>query len=209
MIVSKWAVSIEWFITRALAVVIAIAVIYGFGAFSAYRASLPHVREAEEFRQKAVDAVTFADSLSQVTEDRQKEIDGLKRQVSNLRSQRPNQRELNAQKAVVDSVYASLEEGLITSLFIIPMQRDLIQAQDSTITVQNQVITEQERIIFLQDMTIVDLSLSRDSLRGVLVSVPPPVGQERFLGLLPMPSRKTSFIVGAVGGAVLVTSLLK
>jgi hypothetical protein len=92
---------------------------------------------------------------------------------------------------------------------ILPVKDSIITQQDSIITIQNQQNTELTRALEHKDTTISLLTISRDSLQNVINAIPPaPNNPNRIFGIQ-LPSRKASFIVGAITGVALTFVLVK
>jgi len=201
-------VGAEQVLTRVFFGGLSLFVVYLFLGWFVDRSSAPHIREAEAFRARAADAVSFADSVAAVAAEREARMVGLQAEIVTLKAVRPRQAVLDSQRLEVSQLYAELSDSVLEEHEIIPKQQALIVAQDSTIRIQDAVIGHQERLLVLKDSTIVDLSLSRDSLRSVLMTIPKPMRDDIFLGFIPKPSRKTSFLMGIIGGAVVTAAVI-
>lgn len=161
-----------------------------------------YAEQAAQFKRDADRALVHADSLAKLDKTRQKRIKKLEGDVARLRGQLPDQELTDSLRAYADSIYATLSDSLLGAYRIIPVQRGIIVRQDSTIRVQALIIVKQDTVITEQGLTIKSVTSARDSLAKVLSQAPGAPKPERFLGIFPMPSRTTSMLVGALGGAV-------
>jgi hypothetical protein len=179
------------------------------------RASLPFIQtsqqaqdKARQFEAAARRAAAYADSVERIVVVREQEVVTLKRDVQRLRRALPDPAVTAAMKSTTDSVYAALPDSVKETPGIIPLQHALIQRQDSSLRVLLMTVAKQDTTIAKQDTTIRDITAVRDSLRVALerrVTHKP----DRFLGVVPMPSRKTAFVAGLVGGVALTAQLAR
>lgn len=160
-----------------------------------------HVKEILEFQAKAAAAVAHADSMDAVIEARQQRMVMLESQVRDLRSKRPEKAAMDSAKsAIVAAMEAAEGDSVAMARTVIPAQQDLIGRQDSTIKVLDAVLVRQDTLLAQKDSSLADCRAASDSMRAVLMNPPKPPKPPVFLGLFPLPSRKTSALLGAAAG---------
>ena len=103
----------------------------------------------------------------------------------------------------------TITDTLTLARELLPLKDSIITKQETTITTQDKQIQELESALKNKDTAISLLTLSRDSLQTVVNNIPPaPKNPNRMFGIK-LPSRKTSFVVGAVAGVVIGSVVLK
>jgi hypothetical protein len=177
-----------------------------------------YIADAKKFQEEAQLAVAFADSLKNVVELKEvaateaiARANQLSQQVSSLRSETRELRDravLAIQSAPPTSEMS--RDELITYVDgIVPLQQQIIEQQETTITIQAQQIGELETALVFKDEAIALLTQSNDSLQFVLRNPPvPPSNPNKMFGIT-LPSRTTSFIAGAVTATVAIVVLSK
>ena len=103
----------------------------------------------------------------------------------------------------------TITDTLTLARELLPLKDSIITKQETTITTQDKQIQELESALKSKDTAISLLTLSRDSLQTVVNNIPPaPKNPNRMFGIK-LPSRKTTFIIGAVAGVVVGGVVLK
>jgi hypothetical protein len=177
-----------------------------------------YIADANRFKEEAQLAVAFVDSLKIEVELREIEASqAIERaelfgqQVRTLRNQTT---ELRKQADVVIAealplAEMSKDELIIYTEQVIPQQQEIINQQEVIINTQAEQIDELVMALVYKDVSILLLSQSNDSLRFVLTNPPmPPPNPNKFLGIN-LPSRTTSFIVGALTATAAITVITK
>jgi len=164
----------------------------------------PHRERAELYHQQAMTAVQYGDSLLEVVQVRDERIRGLTEEVMRIKATIPALRgRTDSLRTVADSLYAELSDSVLAVMEVIPAQRALIVQQDSVIQQLLAVSLRQDVLLLYKDSTIFDLTAAVDSMRTVLRLAPEPVGSEKLFGLIPLPNRTTTLLVGGVLGGFL------
>lgn len=168
-----------------------------------------YAQQVASFQRQATHAVAVSDSLRGVVRVRETTIQRLTREVASLRRKLPDTATIDSLKMVVDSLYTTMSDSVKHAYAIIPLQHTVIQQQDSVIHIHVLTIVRQDTLLRLKDSTIVDLRQANDTLTAALRRPIPRPKPERFLGILPLPSRRTSAVVGFVVGVVGTVRVLR
>lgn len=195
----------------ALAAVVLLALILGSMAVEKVIRDVvsPYQEREQVWLAQVAAAEAFADSANTVAAARQQRIDKLEKDVAVLRGRIPRYDLTDSLRTRVDSLFHTLSDSVLNAYRVIPEQRVVILRQDTTIRVQRLVIAKQDTVIRTQDSTITDFRQVNDSLVRVLKAAPTTTKPVRLLGVFPAPSRRTSLLLGAVAGAVLVGTVGK
>lgn len=152
------------------------------------------------FRQEAAEAVRYADSLlAENDKGRRREL-RLEKRVRYLTSIMPDTLRLDSLRQAAESLYQATDDSLRAAVPVIAAQREVIQQQDSALTVQGKLLATKDTLLARCDTNTLRLTLALDSTRTVLTNPPAKPKPERFLGFLPMPSRRTAFLGGLIVG---------
>jgi hypothetical protein len=151
-------------------------------------------------------AVALADSLAMVDRARTDSLHALEVRLIEAKSRVPNREVLVQKQLVVDSMYLSLPDSVLEQHAIIPAQRELIQEQAEAIEALEAVVETQDSVIALQTVMISDLRFSNATLQHAVEQLRNQ-RQERAFGVIPLPNRTTSLVLGIALGAVAVGSM--
>jgi len=169
-----------------------------------------YISEYKKFQAQADSASKFADSLAQEVVIAENEARAAQsravvysRQATELKNETLNlmDRAQMLTETITDTLTLARE--------LLPLKDSIITKQETTITTQDKQIQELESALKSKDTAISLLTLSRDSLQTVVNNIPPaPKNPNRMFGIK-LPSRKTSFVIGAVAGVVIGGVILK
>lgn len=169
-----------------------------------------YISEYKKFQAQADSASKFADSLAQEVVIAENEARAAQsravvysRQATELKNETLNlmDRAQMLTETITDTLTLARE--------LLPIKDSIITKQETTITTQDKQIQELESALKSKDTAISLLTLSRDSLQTVVNNIPPaPKNPNRMFGIK-LPSRKTSFVIGAVAGVVIGGVVLK
>ena len=169
-----------------------------------------YISEYKKFQAQADSASKFADSLAQEVVIAENEARAAQsravvysRQATELKNETLNlmDRAQMLTETITDTLTLARE--------LLPIKDSIITKQETTITTQDKQIQELESALKSKDTAISLLTLSRDSLQTVVNNIPPaPKNPNRMFGIK-LPSRKTTFIIGAVAGVVIGGVVLK
>ena len=169
-----------------------------------------YISEYKKFQAQADSASKFADSLAQevlIAENEARAAQSravvYSRQATELKNETLNlmDRAQLLTETITDTLTLARE--------LLPLKDSIITKQETTITTQDKQIQELESALKSKDTAISLLTLSRDSLQTVVNNIPPaPKNPNRMFGIK-LPSRKTTFIIGAVAGVVIGGVVLK
>lgn len=169
-----------------------------------------YIAEYKKFQAQADSASKFADSLAQEVVIAENEARAAQsravvysRQATELKNETLNlmDRAQMLTETITDTLTLARE--------LLPLKDSIITKQETTITTQDKQIQELESALKSKDTAISLLTLSRDSLQTVVKNIPPaPKNPNRMFGIK-LPSRKTSFVIGAVAGVVIGGVVLK
>lgn len=152
------------------------------------------------FRQEAAEAVRYADSLLlENVKARRREL-RMEKRLRYLTSLLPDTARLDSLRQAAESLYQATDDSLRAAVPVIEAQRGVIQQQDSTITIQGRMLAVKDTLLQQCDTANLRLTMALDSTRTVLTNPPPSPKAERFLGVFPMPSRRTAFVGGLIVG---------
>jgi hypothetical protein len=112
--------------------------------------------------------------------------------------------QVNRLKAAADT--GTVGQRLAARDVIIVTQDSIITVQDSVITTQGEQITVLRSQVRTQDRMIVDLRSMNDRLSKSIRDIPNPKN-EKFLGILPMPSRTVVAIASAATTVLVIREL--
>lgn len=105
----------------------------------------------------------------------------------------------------------TIRDSLGVLLTIVPKQEEIIKQQDSVLSLKDKKIDNLEQISIKKDSINNKLTFALDSVKKVVINI--PVADKCYDKILfckiPKPSRKTSFVVGAVAGTILTAWVLK
>lgn len=160
-----------------------------------------YIEEYKQFQAKADSVTKLADSLKAeivIADNESRAAEGraqiLGSQVSSLKNETSNmmERASELQETLTDTVEMARQ--------LLPLKDSIIAQQQETINTQSAQVSELERALQNKDNAL-RLSLIRgDSLQTVINLIPPaPKNPNRMFGFK-LPSRKTSFLVGAAIG---------
>jgi hypothetical protein len=166
-----------------------------------------YIARAEQFKKDAEEAVAFSDSLKKeiaiiesTANEAMERANTLNRRVANLQTERSDLR------VQLTSISDSPEFNYETAYEI---ATQMIITQDAIIEEQELEIAELRTVVDLKDQSIFLLTQSRDSLQYVVSNPPPiPSNPNKFLGIN-LPSRRASFVVGAMTATVAVIAITK
>lgn len=126
----------------------------------------------------------------------------------NARTEQLTQRRL-ALAVQLDSV-KTIADSVETYSETVSVQDSIIAKKDTIITNQQSQINQLDIALAHKDTTIILLTVSRDSLQTAINKLPPvPTNPNRTIFGIKLPSRKTSFIIGALAGAATATVILR
>lgn len=170
-----------------------------------------YAEQVDDLRKRARAEKLRADSLNRVILERDIKIEQSDRRVRTLNTQLATLRgSTSVLEGQVDSLTETLTDSVTMAREIIPRQATIIVQKDEEIKTQGLIITEHVYTIHLRDQTISGLRISNDSLTALVLDIPEaPPNPNKLFGLIPMPSRTTTFVLGAVVGGVAVVSLVK
>ena len=169
-----------------------------------------YISEYKKFQAQADSATKFADSLVQeiVIADNearaaQSRANMFSRQATVLKNETLNM--MDRAQLLTETITDTLE----LARQILPLKDSIITKQETTITTQDKQIQELETAILKKDDALKLALLRGDSLQTVVNNIPPaPKNPNRMFGIK-LPSRKTSFVIGAVAGVVIGGVILK
>ena len=169
-----------------------------------------YISEYKKFQAQADSATKFADSLAQeiVIADNearaaQSRASVYSRQATELKNETLNL--MDRAQLLTETITDTLE----LARQILPLKDSIITKQETTITTQDKQIQELETAILKKDDALKLALLRGDSLQTVVNNIPPaPKNPNRMFGIK-LPSRKTSFVIGAVAGVVIGGVVLK
>lgn len=105
----------------------------------------------------------------------------------------------------------TIRDSLGVLLTIVPKQEEIIKQQDSVLSLKDKKIDNLEQIIIKKDSINNKLTFALDSVKKVVINI--PVADKCYDKILfckiAKPSRKTSFVAGAVAGTILTAWVLK
>lgn len=163
-----------------------------------------------EYKTEAENTSKFADSLKvhiTIAENNARAAEsraavyGRQAAASRASTEELSSRAAAIQGAVTDSIQLARE--------LIPLKDSIITQQETTIETQDKQITELNTALTNKDTAILLLTTSRDSLQTIINNIPPaPKNPNRIFGIA-LPSRKTTFIVGTLVGAITAGVILK
>ena len=169
-----------------------------------------YIAEYKEFQAKAEATSNYADSLAQEIVIADNEARAAESRANTFKKQAITSR--NETLNMMDRAQLLTEtitDTLQLAREILPLKDSIITKQETTISTQDKQISELETALRNKDTAIALLTLSRDSLQTVVKNIPPaPKNPNRLFGIK-LPSRKTSFVVGAVAGVILTTVVVK
>lgn len=167
-----------------------------------------YIEEYKKFQAQADSASRFADSLKVYIVIAENEARAAESRAQVLQVQAV---ELKSQTQDLRQRATELSETITDTLelarILLPIKDSIIEVQDSTIKTQDNQISELQSALHSKDRAILLLTTSRDSLQIMINLIPaPPKNPNRLLGFK-LPSRKSSFLIGAaigVGAGLLV-----
>ena len=165
-----------------------------------------YIEEYEEFREEAVQANNFADSLKveiaeadSIAEEAIELAEEYAEDIQELEEETETLKEEVALKVEELNEESTIEEALE----VVEDQRVIIEQQDSTLRMKDQQIAQLWVSIEQKDYQINLLTASTDSLQIIIANIPPPPpNPNKFLGFIPKPTRTQTFIIGAIVGGV-------
>jgi hypothetical protein len=176
-----------------------------------------YIAQYEIFKQKADSAVVHAESLKVVIDEEkekaaiaQAKAVALDKQVVLLTNRTKNLvRRRDSLLAKIDST-TTIVDSLEFYINTTHVQDSIILAQDTIITTKNFQIELLNISLTHKDTAITLLTTSRDSLLTVVKNIPDvPKNPNRTIFGIKLPSRTTTFITGAVFGAVTTAVILR
>jgi hypothetical protein len=168
-----------------------------------------YIQLAEHFKSQAEAATAYADSLNlQIVEQERRANEAVRRaevlgnEATQLRNRAAN---FNAQAALAR---AEITDAAEIVRIVLPIQDSIIRTQELVISTQDEQINELTVALSEKNSTIELLTMSRDSLRAVLLTAPDVPRDPNKLFGVKLPSRTTtavlSFITGVVVAVVVV-----
>jgi hypothetical protein len=169
-----------------------------------------YIAQYNEFKTEAEKANAMVDELRvQVAEKENAANNAIARATqlgASARKQRVTVASAIEQK---DVLLMTITDSIELARKVIPAQEEIIESQLAIIGTQDNQIDELNTVITLQKESNTLLAFAVDSLQQVIINIPPPPkNPNKFLGI-PLPTRKQSFIGGAVIGVVSTFLVLK
>lgn len=175
-----------------------------------------YMEKAEKHQKAAERAILKADSLEQINQYLNRISAEASQRAAALEAQAKRQQAINAErKKKIDSLTAALDststpsDSITTLVEIVEEQKDVISSQDTTINTQRKQIAEMKIAQTADSIVKANQAATIDSLKVVIEKTPYlEQDPDKLFGIIPMPSRKTSFITGAVVGAITILLLV-
>jgi len=169
----------------------------------------PYAEQQRIWIAQVETAKQYAATAEKLAEARQARINTLERDVAFLKGRIPNYDLTDSLRVRVDSLFWALSDSVKVAYQIIPEQRLVILRQDTTIRVQRIVMAKQDTALVQKDTVIRLYRSSKDSLLAVITTMPTAPGPVKIFGIIPAPSRRTSFLLGIASGAVVVAGIAR
>lgn len=169
-----------------------------------------YIAQYNEYKAQAEATSKFADSLAQeiIIADNEARAAQSRAIVYSRQATELKNETLNLMDRA-QMLTETITDTLTLARELLPIKDSIITKQETTITTQDKQIQELESALKSKDTAISLLTLSRDSLQTVVNNIPPaPKNPNRMFGIK-LPSRKTSFVIGAVAGVVIGGVVLK
>lgn len=169
-----------------------------------------YIKEYKKFQAQADSATKFADSLAQEIVIADNEARAAQSRASVYSKQVVSMKnETLSLKDRAQELTETITDTLELARQILPLKDSIITKQETTITTQDKQIQELETAILKKDDALKLALLRGDSLQTVVNNIPPaPKNPNRIFGIK-LPSRKTTFIIGAITGVVIGGVVLK
>jgi hypothetical protein len=176
------------------------------------------IRQNKIYEKEKQMAMLMADSNSQLAAKLQAEVAVLKLRNKDIADS--VQRSINATltaKKKAESYAVQLKDStktLTDSVAVLqellPVKTVIIEQQSKTIALHEKRIYNDSLLILKTDTIIMGYETTTDSLQKIIAAQPKvPAHPEKLFGFIPMPSRRTAFITGALAGSIAVMGAMK
>lgn len=224
---------------KTVIIILAVVLIGSFVLSFAQESKIDRWREAyEEFQDSAQAVLEFADSVEALADsamavaDSAKQVaDSVTQEIEIVNAQAAAARRQNrVLEARNDSIFDEITEGVEDVEEAVaaapepakPWVRLSFSLRNENLELRNEVdllhmqinnfeIRDNARLgtIAALEATVIFQKERADSLEAIVLAIPDAPPREKLLGIIPLPSRKTSFVVGAVVGVVTTAVIIE
>lgn len=174
-----------------------------------------YVTQYEQYRDRAQVALNTVDELQDLVNESQARADDAVAQANSYQSEINRLRfTLRAPAsprpaASPPQIPNNLQETIYSLETIIDAQQHEIVVQDSIINLQDKQINSLRFALTEKDVQLTTLTQGIDSLRTIVLDLPEaPNNPDKLFGVIPMPSRSTSFAAGVAITAIAIGVIL-
>jgi SMC interacting uncharacterized protein involved in chromosome segregation len=184
-----------------------------FGGFCGDKNAAEYKRKMAEWKKSVEVQLAINDSLRKRVQQVEEESDERLR-IGENQNKRINELQGSVKKMrhdndhLRDSLQTTLPDTCAPALDLANKYRFEADSLQLAVNVAKSLDSTRVTDILKLRHTITDLKFQNDSLQRIILKVP-EYKPSKILGFIPMPDRKTTFVIGIVTGALLVRSIAK
>jgi len=176
------------------------------------------INESKQHEQDAKIVLVVNDSLKQQVVKHQKIAEDAQQKITILESRvKTTQATVATSKHKIDSLKNALKDTTHTMrdsldilVVIVPKQDSIIMKQDIVIALRETQIHLQEKIVLQKDSSIKKLMIANDTLSKIVAATPTlKKNPNKLFGFIPLPSRKTTLVVGFIAGVITTAGIAR